>query len=236
MHHPRPLLLQAAALGLLPILLASCGNGSISSARDFNELIPRLMGAVNSNESPERAAANLFNVTSPDERRDAIAYLQTKKYGHQPPYMKAYTLLATDPHPQVRGQALRALGTSGDPAIVPILIKGLNDPEASVRADAAAALDGTWAPSAETALRTHLHDDADDQVKINCAHALRHFGTPTAIRALIDALDDRNAAVAYWSHESLIALTGQKMPTDTKIWLTWFQSRYGPAAGATGAG
>ncbi|HVS72740.1 MAG TPA: HEAT repeat domain-containing protein [Phycisphaerae bacterium] len=235
MHHSRRLL-QHAALCLLPILLASCGGGGGAGPRNFNELIPRLMGAVNSNQSPERAAANLFNVTSPDERRDAIAYLQTKNYGHRPPYMKAYTILATDPHPQVRGQALRALGTSGDPAIVPILVKGLDDPEASVRADAAAALDGTWSPAAEAALRTHLHDDADDQVKINCAHALRHFGTPTAIRALIDALDDRNAAVAYWAHESLLAITGQKMPVDTKIWLTWYQSRFGQAAVPARAG
>ena len=87
------------------------------------------MGAINKT-TPEEAASNLFNVTSPDERRDAIAYLQTKPYGHEPPYMKAYEILTTDPHPMVRGQAMLALGTSHQVEAVSYLIKGLNDSDA----------------------------------------------------------------------------------------------------------
>jgi HEAT repeat protein len=231
----RKSLLFSAAL-CLPLVLAGCGGDGVRGSRDFNELIPRMMGAVNSNSSPTQAAANLFNVTSPDERRDAIAYLQTKKYGHEAPYMKAYTLLATDPHPQVRAQAMRALGTSGDPSVAPTLVTGLGDAEAEVRRDAAAALLTTYGPEAEAPLRVHLREDEDDQVKINCARALRHFRSQPVIRALIDALDDRNAAVAYWSRESLIGLTGERMPVDTKTWLTWYQQRFGPPATRSGNG
>src|SRR5947209_6377427 len=93
-------------IGLLRLLcvlgvmaLGACSSDKVAS-RDFNELIPRMMGAIK-NSTPENAAENLFNVTSPDERRDAIAYLQAKNYGHDEPYMRAYYLLATDPHPMV---------------------------------------------------------------------------------------------------------------------------------------
>jgi HEAT repeat protein len=226
-NHHKPLLV--ACLLAAASLLVACGGESTHGSRDFNELIPRMMGAVNSNTSPERAAANLFNVTSPDERRDAIAYLQTKKFGHEAPYMKAYTMLATDPHPQVRAQAMRALGSSGNPSAVPTLLAGLADQQAGVREDAATGLLHTWNADAEAPLRVRLKEDDDDQVRINCARALRHFPTQPVIRALIDALDDRNAAVAYWAHESLMGLTGQRLPVDTKTWLGWYQQRFAPA-------
>src|SRR5690348_8960462 len=102
-----PILLCAA-----PLALAACeGLSEKTPTRNFDELIPRFMSAANKATS-EEAAQNLFNVTNPDERRDAIAYLETKPFGHQPPYMKAYEVLTTDPFPLVRAQALRALGTS----------------------------------------------------------------------------------------------------------------------------
>lgn len=224
----RPVLCLLISTALAAVPLAGCSD-SVHSARDFNELVPRMMGAVNSNQNPTQAAANLFNVTSPDERRDAIAYLQTKKYGHEEPYMKAYVMLATDPHPQVRAQAMRALGSSGDVAAVPTLLHGLADEVGQVREDAATALSTTWSMDAEAPLRVRLREDTDDQVKINSARALRHFRTQPVLRALIDALDDRNAAVAYWAHESLQGLTGERMPVDTKTWLSWYQQRFSPA-------
>src|SRR4051794_27648256 len=104
--------MRTSILLLSAILLAGCADlAPAKPSRNFNELIPRMMGAINKS-TPEEAASNLFNVTSPDERRDAIAYLETQKWGHQPPYIRAYEILTTDPHPMVRAQAMRALGTS----------------------------------------------------------------------------------------------------------------------------
>src|SRR5580704_2645968 len=68
------------------------GHGGSAPARDFNELIPRMLGAVQK-KTPEEQAAALFNVTSPDERRDAVAYLETKPWGHGPAEMTVYELL-----------------------------------------------------------------------------------------------------------------------------------------------
>src|ERR1035437_4864434 len=104
-------------LMVVAIMTGCTGDGAPS--HDFNELIPRLMKPIHTYDNPSEAAANLFNVTSPDERRDAIAYLETKKYGHEPAYMRAYEILATDPHPMVRAQAMRALGSSRNFVVIP---------------------------------------------------------------------------------------------------------------------
>src|SRR4051794_15112858 len=83
-------------------LLAGCEDlfptKGTAETRNYDELINRMMNSMK-NRTPEDAAINLFNVTSPDERRDAIAWLETKPWGHEPPYMRAYEVLATDPYP-----------------------------------------------------------------------------------------------------------------------------------------
>jgi HEAT repeat protein len=194
------------------------------------------MGASNRSTNPTEAAANMFNATSPDERRDAIAYLEKQKYGHEPPYMRAYEILTTDPHPMVRAQAIRALGSSKNPAIIRYLIDGttgktgLKDPVPEVRRDAAQAMLQVITDEAIPPLVEGLEKDSDEQVRVACARALRNAHSPVAIRALITALDDRNAAVVYWAHESLMINTGNKFDYDRTAWLTWFEQTYGKAA------
>jgi HEAT repeat protein len=227
-------------VGIVCLVLGGCGGKTPS--RDFNELIPRLMGASTKSTNPAEAAANMFNVTSPDERRDAIAYLEKQKYGHEPAYMRAYELLTTDPHPMVRAQAIRALGSSKNPAIIGYLIDGttgktgLKDPEAEVRRDAAQAMLFVITDQAVPALVTALEKDPDEQVRVACARALRNAHSPAAIRGLIRALDDKNAAVVYWAHESLMINTGNKFGTDRDEWLSWFEQTYGKKAGERSAG
>ena len=174
------------------LLFPACGDKGGSSAHDFNELIPRMMGAIK-NRTPEEAAANLFNVTNPDERRDAIAYLQTKPWGHDAVYMKAYEILTTDPSAMVRAQAMSALGTSHQEAAVKFLVGGSNgkgglaDREAEVRRDAANGLCYTFNTSATPALANAVRTDSDTQVRINAARALRSDPSSASVRALIDA-------------------------------------------------
>jgi HEAT repeats len=230
-------------VGAVGIVLLAAGGCSTDHApkRNFDELIPRMMGSIQG-RSPENAAINLFNVTNPDERRDAIAYLQTKPYGHEPPYMRAYEILTTDPSAMVRAQAMRALGTSHQAEAVPYLINGttgktgLSDPEDEVREDAAQGLGTTFGPAAIQPLADRLRSDTDDQVRINAARALAQASTETSLRALIDALDDRNTAVIFYAHASLVALTGQQLPFEGKPWLEWYQRTYEKPAAKPAAG
>jgi HEAT repeat protein len=218
------------AAAIISVLAAGGGTGCAGSgnskpARDFNELIPRMMGALDKG-TPEQAAANLFNVTSPDERRDAIAYLQTQKWGHDPPYMRAYELLTTDPHPMVRAQAMRALGTSYKESSGALLAKGLDDPDVQVRRDAAYGLITTWSAAAFPHLRDHVREDVDELVRGYCARALVHDPSSESIDALIKAISDSDAAVTEFAHNSLVAITGQDLSYDPKAWLTWYQKAH----------
>jgi HEAT repeat protein len=232
-----PCALLAAALLLIPM---GCSSDR-APKRDYAELIPRMMGALNG-RPPAEAAAALLKVTNPDERRDAIAYLQMQSDGHDAAYMRAYKILTTDPSAMVRAQAMRALGTSHDPSAVPYLVNGttgktgLSDPENGVREDAALGLATTFGPSAEQPLADHLRSDADDQVRINAARALVNASSDTSIRALIDGLDDKNPAVVYYAHESLLQLTGQSLPFESKPWLEWYRRTYEKPAPTPAAG
>ena len=230
----------AIALLFALLLLPGC-SGDAATARDFDELIPRMVGAIK-NRSPEDAAANLFNVTNADERRDAIAYLETKPWGHEAPYMKAYEILTTDPSPMVRAQTMQALGSSHDNAAVPLLVGGksgaggLHDKEAEVRRDAAAGLGFTFNTTATAPLAVAVRTDPDTQVRINAARALRSDSSNASVRALIDALDDHDAGVIYYAHDSLVHATHQNIGTDSKSWLQWYEQANQPATKPAGQG
>lgn len=213
--------------GLFTGIFAGCSDMLPQKpAHDFNELIPRVLGAVKQ-KTPEEAAANLFNVTSPDERRDAVAYLETKPWGHGPAEMTVYETLVRDPHPMVRAQAMRALGTSYQAPAADYLVKGLDEKEdVQVRRDAAYGLITTWNDAAFGPLVKRMEDDPDALVRGYCARALAHARTADSIHALIDAMGDQDAAVTRYAHSSLVAATGQDMAYDTKAWLTWYRQAY----------
>lgn len=168
-------------------------------------------------------AAQMFNSDDPDAQRAAIAYVSTQKFGHDKAYMKAYQLAATAPDPMVRGQALMALGTSGDPSIAPTLITGLSDPSNFVRMCAAIGLTHVMNPVAVAPLRDRLAADTDIQVRVYCAQALGMYHAQPVLRSLIDALDNRNVAVVQAAWDSLHRLTGQNLPQHPGPWRTWLK-------------
>ena len=220
-HRPvRPLarLLTAALL----LSLAACSGDS--KREDLNVLIPRMFANLQG-PSAVQAASEMFDATNPDARRIAIATISDKKWGHQPPYMRAYRTLANDPDPLVRGQAMRALGGSHQADVADVLIRGLGDRVAQVRVDASAAASDVTNPLLVPPLLEHLRNDTDTQVRINCAQALRPYtGRQDVLNGLIHALDDSDAAVVYWAHLRLQQMTGQQIPPDARTWLQWLEA------------
>ncbi len=168
-------------------------------------------------------AAQMFNSDDPDAQRAAIAYISTQKFGHDKAYMKAYQLAATAPNPMVRGQALMALGTSGDPSVAPTLITGLSDPSSFVRMCAAMGLTHVINPLAVAPLRDRLAADSDIQVRVYCAQALGLYHAQPVLRSLIEALDNRNVAVVQAAWDSLHRLTGQSLPQHPGPWRAWLK-------------
>ena len=88
--------------------------------------------------------------------------------------------LLTDPQPEVRGNAARALGRLGDSTVVPALVAGLHDPVAAVREQAAWALTRRGVPAAVPALLVAVADP-DGSVRSAVFRALGAIGDDQAI-------------------------------------------------------
>jgi hypothetical protein len=210
-------------LGGIAVLLAGCSQGD-----NFNDVIPKML---NGGQTPMNAAGDVFDPTSSDRRRDAIAYLNNRKWGHEAAYMKAYNMLATDPDPLVKAQAMRALGDSGNPEVAAVLVKGLDDTNEIVRQDAAAAAHKITSEKLIDPLIYHMNKDTDAQVRINCTQALDRYNAPKVLMALAAALDDKDPGVVFWAWDHLIKVTGQKhLPKEPKPWQNWLAQHYPQAA------
>ena len=88
----------------------------------------------------------------------------------------------------------------------------------------------TFGDDAVAPLADLLRKDEDDGVRISCARALVNTTHPDATRALIAALDDRDAGVVYAARQTLWKTTQQDFGYDGKAWLTWFVQTNTPAS------
>lgn len=212
-----------AAFMALPILLAGCSSGN-SDPQNFNSLVQNWIKHMQGGHSVVTQARNLFATDNPDTQRAAIAWMARQKWGHEKPYMDAYRLAESSPSPLVRGQALLALGTSGQPSVAPDLQRGLTDPSQFVRLCAAMAATYVHNPILIPDLITRLHHDSNAQVRIYAAEALRSYKTRPVIETLINALDDSNVAIVQAAWDDLIFQTGQKFPQHSGPWQLWLQA------------
>ena len=212
-----------AASMALPMLPAGCSSGN-SDSRNFNSLVQNWIKHMQGGHSVVTQARNLFATDNPDTQRAAIAWMSRQKWGHEKPYMDAYRLAESSPSPLVRGQALLALGTSGQPSVAPDLQRGLTDPSQFVRLCAAMAATYVSNPMLIPDLITRLHHDSNAQVRIYAAEALRSYKTRPVIETLINALDDRNVAIVQAAWDDLIFQTGRKFPQHSGPWQLWLQA------------
>jgi HEAT repeat protein len=219
------------ALGVVALvvccgLMVGCSAGSSGTPRDFNALmngmLHRLTGNPDSNsKTPLKEAARMFDNASPDQQREAIAWLARQPYGHKTAYLQAYQIAAQAPSSLVRGQAMMATGTSHDPKLAPTIAKGLADRSSFVRMSAAIAAAEIVNPILIGPLIKDLRADSDNQVRVDAALALQHYNTRRVHRALIYVLDDPNVAVAQAAWSVLHKQTGQNLPMHAGPWLKW---------------
>ena len=231
---PRRVLLVSAGI-LLVAIAAGCSSDN-GKSESFNNVMQGMLNKMTGqNKKPlTYEASQMFNSDNPDAQRAAIAYISTQKFGHDEAYMKAYQLAATSPEPMVRGQAMVALGTSGQASVAPTLITGLSDPSSFVRMCAAMGLTHVTNTLAIAPLRDRLAGDTNFQVRVYCAKALAHYNQRPVLRSLIDALDNRNVAVVQAAWTSLYRLTGQKLPQHSGPWRLWLKQSAAGMAMANG--
>jgi hypothetical protein len=96
---------------------------------------------------------------------------------------------------RVRRETILALGKVGGEESVPLLARGLNDQEASLRAAAALGLGLTKMPTAVTPLLARLGQETDLDAQLEIIRALGRVGDARAV----EALSERAAAGGFFS-------------------------------------
>ena len=180
--------------------------------------------------SPKVLVVQMFESEDPDLRRDAIERLSKKDWGRKGAYLKAYAILTEDPAATVRSAAVRALGRGGDAKYAKEIIAALSDREASVRWDAAVALDSISAPEAVGPLSVRATRDVSSDVRAASARALRQYRKQDVLETLLRCLDDPKLAVRRRAAESLTELTGEDAGTDARAWRRVLNDKSDPFA------
>jgi HEAT repeat protein len=169
----------------------------------------------------------------PDMRREAMR--QAMASGDTGRYLPTLIkMLEIDPDPMVRALTARYLGKFKCQPAVPALIKALADQSPVVRQDVVIAISQIGDKTSLPTLLNMLNGETEKSVDVrrSIAQALRPSyvtePTPELIDALIERLEDRNNGVGFAAWQSLLQLTKQDIPFDTKEWEKWRDSTKEP--------
>lgn len=206
-------------LFLLSAAIAGCGGDG-----DTNEdiLKKQFENAPGEHVTPVQAAAMIFDQKDPDTRRAGIEWLSHKDWALTAPYLKRFADLTNpkvEPDAAVRAVAVRVLGKAGDTAYQPQINAALDDPDSSVRWDAAIVL--ATMPSDKVITRLQaivLHDESID-ARSAAAAALAQYKNDDAYRTLLQALADDEFTVRSAAHDALVAMTGVDHGYDPDAWV-----------------
>ena len=173
---------------------------------------------------------------SADARREGIAYLVTHfEAATVSPYTGRYRQIAkSDPDPNVRAMAVRALNICREKSSTGTFIAALDDDSELVRLEGAKALANVPDPAAVPGLLRlltgrrvavvegrQLVTPEDRDVRIAAADALHHYPTLDVEHALVGHLVGTDFGVAWQVHQSLATLTGQDFRYDEAAWLKY---------------
>lgn len=124
-----------------------------------------------------------------------------------------------DSSPLVREGCLIALRKFGKPELSIQAAERVEDSHPFVRQRAIEVSAAFVSEAALPKIKEALREDPDTAVKRTAARALRQYGNRRdVIEALVDALADPEAGVAYNAYLSLTALTGETLPQEKAAW------------------
>ena len=210
-------------IGILLFLLSAAITGCGGDG-DTNEdiLKKQFENAPGEKVTPVQAAAMIFDQKDPDTRRAGIEWLSHKNWALRDPYLKRFADLTDpkiEPDAAVRSVAVRVLGKAGKPLYQPQINAALDDPEPSVRWDAAVVL--ATMPSDKVIIRLQaivLHDESID-ARSAAAAALAQYKNDDAYRTLLQALADDEFTVRSAAHDALVTMTGVDHGYDPAAWV-----------------
>jgi HEAT repeat protein len=193
-------------------------------------------------KTPQQYMLTAVSDEDPDLRRDAVARVADSNKGSEEWAIKGYVaiaLLENDHH--ARCVALRALAATGDPRATETALKILHwkdeppaevrPPDKLVRWDALAALAdlskaGRVPPESADRVRDTLVEglkgEPDRNARITAARGLGCYATDAVLKALIDALKDKDFAVCHAVEGSLVELTGVTNGCSHQAWKDWY--------------
>lgn len=124
-----------------------------------------------------------------------------------------------DSSPLVREGCLLAIRKFGKPELSIHAAEHVDDPHPLVRQRAIEVSAAFVSEAALPKITAALLGDPDTAVRRTAARALRQYGNRRdVIEALVDALADAEAGVAYNAYLSLTALTGEILPQEKAAW------------------
>lgn len=194
----------------------------------------RIYDQVFGGQTPARYARLMEDDASADNRRTGVLKLVADyEFARGEPYTNRYWQVAQgDPDALVRAAGIRALNRSRDRRVVPIAIKGLDDPNLVIRLEAAKALANIPDPAGLAVLSRHLPAQYDVRgadgrpeavtesrdVRLACADALRNYPDKDAAARLVAVLNDKDFEVAWQARQSLRLLTGRDFRYNQERW------------------
>lgn len=196
----------------MPVVLAALRDPASDNDRRKSALKAcSLLGTIASDAIPE-AAGLLVNPELTAEAAAALSFMG-------PDAFEPLRMVATHSHPEVRREALRAIGKLQkrgplDPTtVVPLLLNGMIDSDAGVRTVAATYL-GIVQASPENAVPALIQAlaDAEVPVRLAAATALEEFGAAAmaAVPALKKAAGDKDEDVAREAGRALVVVSAQR--------------------------
>lgn len=143
-------------------------------------------------------------------------------------------VVQTETHPQVRVEAVRALGEFPTRTAFQGLTAASRDPRAEIRIETCHALARRGSDGALRVLTEVLNSDTDVDVRMAAVKGLSQSDKPQAVAALGSCLDDSDPALQYLAMQSLKEVTGTDHGGDVRRWKEVVQF-YGTGAGSEAA-